>query len=138
MKAISRGSGNPFDLQNGSTPLDAYSASSISSPPLKVQRGRFGSNLGQLQSSDVATAAVERHPPKVHFAKNNTNTATDSLTQLMGVEVIRVPDISPTAFNIMIDYIYSNFDAKCVELNDDNVMHTLYAGELRPTFNRWR
>ncbi|KAI1706369.1 PHR domain-containing protein [Ditylenchus destructor] len=43
------------------------------------------------------------------------------------VEVIRVPDCSPTAFSIMIGYMYS--DVKSVVLNDDNVMHTLYAAK---------
>ena len=54
---------------------------------------------------------------------------------LSGLQVVQVPDISPTAFKIMVDYIYSNFDVKGVAINDDNVMHTLYAGKC-PIINK--
>jgi hypothetical protein len=48
---------------------------------------------------------------------------------LIGHQIVQVPDISPTAFKIMVDYIYSNFDVKGVAINDDNVMHTLYGAK---------
>lgn len=74
---------------------------------------------------------------RINYQDNNNTTPMDlkPISNLIlnekdwGIELIRVPDISPTAFNIMIDYIYTNFDSrKSVALNEDNVMHTLYAG----------
>jgi len=44
-----------------------------------------------------------------------------------GLQIIHVPDVSPIAFKIMVDYIYN--DVKGVEINEENVMQTLYAAK---------
>uniref|UniRef100_A0A7E4ZQS5 BTB domain-containing protein n=1 Tax=Panagrellus redivivus TaxID=6233 RepID=A0A7E4ZQS5_PANRE len=46
-----------------------------------------------------------------------------------GIQLVHVPDIAPTSFRIMVDYIYSNFDVKEIAINEDNVMQTLYAAK---------
>jgi hypothetical protein len=45
------------------------------------------------------------------------------------IQTIEVPDCSPSAFSIMIDYIYSNFNVNSIKITDDNVMFILYSGE---------
>ncbi|KAI6191382.1 BTB/POZ domain-containing protein 2 [Aphelenchoides bicaudatus] len=45
------------------------------------------------------------------------------------IEVVRVPDIAPSAFKKMIDFIYNDFDSKNVHLNENNVMEVLYAAK---------
>lgn len=77
-------------------------------------------------STSSKSQYVHCHHASAPPLAKNVSSSNFSITN--SIEVIRVPDISPTAFNIMIDYIYSNFDIKSAELNDDNVMHTLYAG----------
>lgn len=46
-----------------------------------------------------------------------------------GIQVVRVPDCSASAFNNLINYIYSNFDFSSIKLRDENVMQTLYAAK---------
>jgi hypothetical protein len=45
------------------------------------------------------------------------------------IEVVRVPDITSSAFRKMIDFIYNDFDSKNLHLHENNVMEVLYAGE---------
>ncbi|CAD5234280.1 unnamed protein product [Bursaphelenchus xylophilus] len=45
------------------------------------------------------------------------------------VETVEVPDINPSAFRKMIDFIYNDFDPKSVHLTDHNVMEVLYAAK---------
>uniref|UniRef100_A0AC34RRQ1 BTB domain-containing protein n=1 Tax=Panagrolaimus sp. JU765 TaxID=591449 RepID=A0AC34RRQ1_9BILA len=44
-----------------------------------------------------------------------------------GLQIVHVPDVAPIAFKIMVDYIYSNI--KGIEINEDNVMQTLYSAK---------
>lgn len=44
------------------------------------------------------------------------------------IEIVRVPDITSSAFRKMIDFIYNDFDSKNLHLNENNVMAVLYAG----------
>lgn len=90
----------------------------------------------QSLSSLLNSPNGEKYMNEQNCLGNTTKSLNSSLLNLderifndWGIEVISVPDISPIAFNIMIDYIYMNFDSrKSVGLNEENVMHTLYAG----------
>jgi BTB/POZ domain-containing protein 1/2 len=70
----------------------------------------------------------ESHLPQQQQQNNAAATYLNE-PSLNGHQIVQVPDISPIAFKIMVDYIYSNFDVKGVTINDDNVMHTLYAAK---------
>lgn len=86
----------------------------------------------QSLSSSLNSTNGEKYMNEQNCLENTTKSLLNLDERIFndwGIEVIRVPDISPIAFNIMIDYIYMNFDSrKSVSLNEENVMHTLYAG----------
>uniref|UniRef100_A0A915DW47 BTB domain-containing protein n=1 Tax=Ditylenchus dipsaci TaxID=166011 RepID=A0A915DW47_9BILA len=97
-----------LNLRNQPFNFDSFSSSS---PPSKLQRKSLNHEMMKAKPVDSG----------VLYGAD--------CEMISDVEVVRVPDISPNAFNIMIGYIYSNFDVKGVSLNDDNVMHTLYAAK---------
>ncbi|KAI1730605.1 PHR domain-containing protein [Ditylenchus destructor] len=104
-----------------------FDSFSSSSPPMKLQR-KNGTNL--MEETTPTTHKMVADKTKSEVSKslmNNTPLCPAQFGLPDDVEVIRVPDCSPTAFSIMIGYMYS--DVKSVVLNDDNVMNTLYAAK---------
>ncbi|VDK25930.1 unnamed protein product, partial [Anisakis simplex] len=65
-------------------------------------------------NSDVSTPPSKK--PKPGSANNS------------GKLVLEYPDVNPVAFDTVIDYLYSDFEPKAININESAVLDTLYAG----------
>ncbi|VDK46908.1 unnamed protein product [Anisakis simplex] len=47
----------------------------------------------------------------------------------LGRSVVEVPDVTPGAFTALVNFLYTDLNTDDVKLDDDTVMHTLYAAK---------
>lgn len=92
-------------------------------PPTKQRQDEQDSDsLDSLSTSEDCSSDDELDEDEEDMSKVLSNIPS-------GIQVVRVPDCSGSAFNNLINYIYSNFDFSSIKLRDENVMQTLYSAK---------
>lgn len=99
------------------------------SPPPPTKRQDDSDSLDSLSTSEDCSSDDELDEDEEDMTK-----ILNSIPA--GIQVVRVPDCSGSAFNNLTNYIYSNFDFSSIKLKDENVMQTLYAGRERKFFSK--
>uniref|UniRef100_A0A914CQH1 BTB domain-containing protein n=2 Tax=Acrobeloides nanus TaxID=290746 RepID=A0A914CQH1_9BILA len=94
-----------------------------SPPPTKQHEEHDSDSLDSLSSSEDCSSDIGSDD------EDDEDFTTVLKTLPPGIQVVRVPDCSGSAFNNLINYIYSNFDFSSIKLRDENVMQTLYAAK---------
>jgi hypothetical protein len=116
-------------------------SSSVSSSVSSLESGRHSVADAEEEYEDEERHKenFEFHHKKIHTVHvappTKTRYAATELSMFADrrypppIELVRVPDIAPSAFRKMIDFIYNDFDSKNVHLNEHNVMEVLYAAK---------
>ncbi|CAD5229523.1 unnamed protein product [Bursaphelenchus okinawaensis] len=122
----------PVDDHSDSSSLSSsFSSSNFSQTPEdeSEDEAKVNVEVSPSQTNDVLPSPNKLLPPtQTRYVATEMSMFTDR-RYVSPVETVEVPDINPSAFRKMIEFIYSDFDPKSVHLTDNNVMEVLYAAK---------
>ncbi|KAI6210522.1 BTB/POZ domain-containing protein 2 [Aphelenchoides besseyi] len=123
--------------------LESVSSSISSSSSLSPESGRHSAADEEDADSDLDESLMDDKSAGIHEKIYRIHVTPQTRDRNVGTDVslntnrrypppiesVVVPDISPSTFRKLINFIYNDFDPKVAELNDQNIIETLYAAK---------